>query len=140
MADDTEKLKNIEAMFVQTARGLTAGKDAVTLNGLAPATVFFSDRPRRVVGHLSAQKFVDFWGAGENSFAADPPNAVLCYLGDAGGTPEDTIVVLREPRLNGDYLTYKGSRSSGALFRTRQPQSRCSSIHPGARGSPRWRA
>ena len=76
MSDDIEKqLEDIEALFVQTAREMTTDGDKVTFHGLSPATLFFSDRPQRVVGHLTTQQFVDEWGKGENSFAADPPNA-----------------------------------------------------------------
>ena len=116
MSDDVEKqLEDIEAMFVQTARGLTAGEGTVTFHGLAPATLFFSDRPQRVVGHLSARKFVELWGEGDNSFANDPPNAVVSYLDDTGATPDDTIVVLSEPRLAGDDLTYSVEILEGFL-------------------------
>jgi len=53
MSDDVEKqLQDIEAMFAQTAREMTTDGDRVTFHGLSPATLFFSDRPQRVVGHL----------------------------------------------------------------------------------------
>ncbi len=107
MADDVQKeLADIEAMFVQTARGMTTGTDSVTLHGLGPATLFFSDRPQRVVGHLTSRQFVDEWDKGENSFADDPPNAVLSFLATGDVTPEDAIVVIDNPKLDGDDLTY----------------------------------
>jgi hypothetical protein len=68
-----------------------------------------------VVGHLSARKFVELWGEGDNSFANDPPNAVVSYLDDSGATPDDTIVVLSEPRLAGDDLTYSVEILEGTL-------------------------
>ena len=52
----------------------------LTLPGLAPATLFFADRPERVVGHISAGEFVAQWGEGNNNFAEDPPNAVLSFV------------------------------------------------------------
>ena len=77
MTDDIEKtLEDIQALFAQTAREVTSDGDKVTLHGASPATLYFSDRPQRVVGHLTTQKFVEEWGEGENSFADDPPNAV----------------------------------------------------------------
>jgi hypothetical protein len=69
-----------EALYVQSARGLVSDGVAFTLRGLAPSTLMFSDRPERIVGHLSSAQFVDGWGDGENSFLADPPNAVLSFL------------------------------------------------------------
>src|SRR5664280_87003 len=86
--------------------GGTAEGDQVTFHALTPATLFFSDRPQRVVGHMSAQQFVDEWDKGENSFAADPPNAVISFLDGDDETPADAIVVIKEPRLEGDSITY----------------------------------
>jgi hypothetical protein len=107
MPDDIQKeLEDIEAMFVQVAKSYSADGEKVTFHGLAPATLFFSDRPQRVVGHLTAQQFVDEWGKGENSFAADPPNAVLSFLEAGDEAPEDAIVVLKDPKLEGDQITY----------------------------------
>ena len=62
-------LDSIEALFVQSAHGLTTNNGSVTFHGLAHATLFFADRPQRVVGHLTSRKFVDQWGDGEDSFA-----------------------------------------------------------------------
>jgi hypothetical protein len=116
MSDDIQKeLEDIEAMFVQVARDMTSEGDKVTLRGLAPATLFFSDRPQRVVGHLTAQQFVDEWDKGENSFAADPPNAVISFLAAGDEVPEDAIVVLRDPELDGDTITYGIELLEGSL-------------------------
>lgn len=79
---------------------------SLTLEGIAPSTLFFSDRPDRVVGHVSAQDFVGLWGEGENSFAADPPNAVIAFLASGDAVPDDVVVVLSEPRLDDDRLSY----------------------------------
>ncbi|HUK78926.1 MAG TPA: hypothetical protein VL117_15220 [Thermoleophilia bacterium] len=116
MSDDIEQtLEEIEAMFVQVARGMTIHGDRLTLHGLAPATLYFSDRPQRVVGHLSARQFVDEWDKGENSFAADPPNAVLSFLDADGETPDDAIVVIKNPGLEGDKISYTVQVLEGKL-------------------------
>jgi hypothetical protein len=116
MSDDIEKqLEEIEAMFVQVAREMTMEGGRVRFLGLAPATLFFSDRPRHVVGHLSAKQFVDEWDKGENSFAADPPNAVISFLDANGETPEDAIVVLKQPQLEGNSITYSVDILEGSL-------------------------
>ena len=116
MSDDIEQtLEEIEAMFVQVARGMTIDGDRLTLHGLAPATLYFSDRPQRVVGHLSAQQFVEEWDKGENSFAADPPNAVLSFLDADGETPDDAIVVIKNPGLEGDRISYTVQVLEGSL-------------------------
>jgi hypothetical protein len=116
MSEATEpKIDMIEAMFVQSAHELTSGNDTLTLHGIAPSTLFFSDRPQRVVGHLTSRKFVNQWGVGENSFAEDPPNAVVSFLAEGDAVPEDVTMVLREPRLIEQALTYKVEVLDGKL-------------------------
>jgi hypothetical protein len=116
MTDDIEKrLEAIEAMFAQTAREMTTDGDRVTFHGVSPSTLYFSDRPQRVVGHLTSKQFVDLWGEGENSFAVDPPNAVIAFLSDDDEAPEDAIVVLKDPGLEGDKVTYTVKVLEGSL-------------------------
>ncbi len=109
MSENTEpQVENIEALFVQSAHGRTSSEGTVTFHGLAHSTLFFADRPQRVVGHLHSRKFVDQWGEGENSFAED-----LLENGDA--VPEEVTVTLRDPQLEGDTLTYKIDVLDGTL-------------------------
>jgi len=116
MSDDIEKqLAGIEAMFVQVARDFSKDGDKVTFHGLSPATLFFSDRPQRVVGHLTAEQFVGEWDKGENSFAEDPPNGVISFLETGDEAPEDAIVVLKDPALDGDSITYSVELLEGSL-------------------------
>ena len=115
MTDIEETLEDIEALFAQTARAMTTAGDKVTFHGLSPATLYFSDRPQRVVGHLTTKKFVEEWGLGENSFAADPPNAVISFVETGDQTPEDAIVVLKDPEMAGDSLTYTVEMLEGSL-------------------------
>ena len=116
MSEQTEQqIDQIEALFVQSAHGLTSSAGTVTFHGLAHATLFFADRPQRVVGHLSSRKFVDQWGEGEDSFAEDPPNAVVSFLEDGDETPEEVTMTIRDPHLDGTTLTYKIDILDGAL-------------------------
>jgi hypothetical protein len=95
-----EQLETEESMFVQTAQGIDRARGTLTLRGVTPSTLYFSDRPERVVGHMTTADFVDLWAIGENSFEADPPNAVLAFLEPGGDVPEDAVVVLRAPNLD----------------------------------------
>ena len=97
----------IEAMFVQLAHGLTNEDNRVTLHGLAHSTLFFADRPQRVVGHVNTATFVNEWGMGENNFAEDPPNAVLSFTETGDTIPEEATVVLRNPQYLDDALSYQ---------------------------------
>ena len=116
MSENTEpNVENIEAMFVQSASGLTSSDGSMMFHGLAHSTLFFADRPERVVGHLHSRKFVEQWGEGENSFADDPPNAVVSFLEDGDTVPEEVTVVLHDPQLDGNTLTYKVEVLDGTL-------------------------
>jgi len=110
-----ERLEDIEALFVQTAASMTSEGERLVLKGLSPSTLYFSDRPEREIGHMSTNAFVDYWGEGENSFASNPPNAVLSFAEPGDRPPEDVVVVLREPRLEGDQLSYEIKTLDGNL-------------------------
>jgi hypothetical protein len=103
VADEAPEL--IQEMFVQLARGVTGKADTLMLDGIAPTTLYFSDRPERVVGHMTTAQFLDQWTVGPDSFESDPPNGVLSFA-DESGQLEDTVVVLRSPSLEGDSLRY----------------------------------
>jgi hypothetical protein len=109
------EVENIEAMFVQCASGLTSSNSSVTFHGPAYSTLFFADRPERVVGHLHTRKFVDQWGEGENSFAEDPPNAVVSFLESGDTVPEEVTLELSDPHLTDETLTYTVKVLDGTL-------------------------
>lgn len=113
--NDQPQPDNIEAMFVQLAHGLTSHAHSLTLKGIGPSTLFFADRPQRVVGHVSSKKFVNEWDQGENSFAEDPPNAVVSFLKDDDTAPEEATLVLSNPRLRENALTYTVEVLEGQL-------------------------
>ncbi len=96
----------IEEMFVHVARGAQSADGMLTLTGVAPTTLYFSDRPEHVVGHMTNEQFVDQWTVGDNSFASDPPNAVLSFVETGDDRPDDCVVVLTNPQLDGDSIRY----------------------------------
>jgi hypothetical protein len=108
-------VERIDALFVQSATAFTSGHGTLTLHGLTSSTVYFADRPRREIGHLPSRRFVELWDCGVNSFAVDPPDAVLSFLDEDDDAPDDAVVVLREPRLIGDDLTYRVDLLEGTL-------------------------
>ncbi len=121
---DEKQIAELEAeqsMFVQTAHGITSDGGTLTLHGITPSTLYFSDRPQRVVGHMSTTDFVDLWDEGDNSFEADPPNAVLAFLQPDDETPEDAVVVIQEPRLNDGELSYSIEVLDGKVPATTGP-------------------
>ena len=62
-----EQLETEESMFVQTAQGIDSNGQTLTLRGITPSTLYFSDRPKRVVGHMTTGDFVDLWAIGDNT-------------------------------------------------------------------------
>ncbi len=100
----TARPDEIEALFVQTASGMSYADGVLTLHGLTPTALMFSDRPDRVTGHIPSGEFIDSWGQGDDSFASNPPNAVLSIF--QSDHVQDVVVVLTHPELSGTTLTY----------------------------------
>ena len=93
-----------EFLLVQSAGASSLEGGVLRLSGVNPSTVFFSDRPERIAGHVPTEQVVLSWGDGDDSFAADPPNATLSIL--AGAEPQEIVVVLTSPRLEDGDLVY----------------------------------
>ena len=113
MTDDIEEqLAEMSAMFVQTAHEMTFDGERLTLHGLTPATLFFSDRPERVVGHLTPRQFVELVGAPEQlQFGRDklellPRYCMECDVRFAchGGCPKDRFVAAPDGQAGLNYL------------------------------------
>ena len=102
----TDDTVMVEEMFVQIARSVTSDQSTLTLQDVSPSTLYFSDRPERVVGHMTTGQFVEQWAEGPNSFLEDPPNAVLSYVEVGDDIPSDAVVVLRDPVASGSSLSY----------------------------------
>ena len=93
-------------LFVQNAKGVVFDKGTISLKGVSPATLFFSDRPMRIAGHYTTEEFVQMWGEGKDSFKSDPPNATLSIFQEDRDKLTDVVVKLSNPKLEGDDLTY----------------------------------
>ncbi len=102
---EAESSGEADFLFVQNARAIAHAHGRLTLIGVNPVTVMFSDRPERIAGHMQTSRFVPFWGEGDDSFLKDPPNATLSFLEDK--EMADAVVVLRDPLLEGEELSYK---------------------------------
>ena len=96
----------VEWLFVQNASAVTLEEGVLTLKGINPSTVFFSDRPERLAGLGATTEFVTYWstGGGSDNFKSDPPNAVLSIVTD--DSVDDIALTLMNPRLDGDTLIY----------------------------------
>ena len=104
-----ESDKTCNALFVHSAQNVSLTGTTLTMKGASPSVIFFCDRPIRVAGHLSIAEFIRSVTQGEDSFAADPPNAVVSIA--SGDKVTDVVVVLTSrPAVQGDQLTYTDIR------------------------------
>ena len=110
-----EQPTTADFLFVQTSKGVTFDKAAnqITLVGVTPMTLFFTDRPERIAGNMRTTAFIPFWSEGKNSFKSDPPNADISIL--EGNTLNQIVVELQDPMLKGEDLTYNVKVLQGEL-------------------------
>jgi len=94
----------VDVLFVQNAKNVSFDNGKVTLRGVDPVTVCFTDRPARMAGHMQTSKFIPLWSQGKDSFLKDNPNATLSVF--SGDNVSDLVVELSNPQLSGNDLTY----------------------------------
>jgi hypothetical protein len=107
----------VQLMFVQTADDFKADGKTLRLVNVGKQTLYFSDRPARVAGHLTMPAYLDEWTAraGPNNFAKDPPNATLSVY--EGGKKENvlTVVKISDPVIDGNDLVYRYKLIEGSM-------------------------
>ena len=104
----------VPSLFVLNARGATLQGDTLTLTGVTPSSIIFADRPVRSAGHQPTADVIAEWGSGEDSFTKNPPNATVSVFGK-DGLVKDAVVVLKNPKLEGDKLTFNVQTLEGDL-------------------------
>ncbi len=112
-AGGKQKVKKVDLLFVQNAKGVAFKNGKLVLRGVNPLTVCFADRPERMAGHMPTNKFVPMWSQGKDSFLKDPPNATLSIFD--GDKVVDAVVVLRNPQISGNDLSYEVRVLQGIL-------------------------
>lgn len=106
-AAEEEQGETCNALFVHSARSITMDASTLTMEGVSPTVIYFCDRPIRLAGHLGVQEFLDSVSKGEDSFAADPPNAAVSIM--VGDEVVDLVVTLHQrPTVDGDKMVYSG--------------------------------
>lgn len=98
--------------YIQQAASMAFDGTTLTLSGLAPSTIYFSDRPYRETGQVDTATFLALWDK-DGSFAGDPPNAAVTALSAPNAQP--AVVELSSPELEGDDLKYSVKVLSGEL-------------------------
>ena len=108
-----------QLMFVQSADDfkVDAAKNTFRLVKVNQQTMYFSDRPQRIVGHIKMADYLKEWTAkaGKDNFGADPPNATLSVY--EPGKADNTIVVvtLTNPVVDGADLVYNYKVLNGTM-------------------------
>jgi hypothetical protein len=86
-----------QMMFVQSSEDIRVDPAAGTfrLVKVSQQTIFFSDRPERIAGHIKMTEYLQEWTskAGKDNFGADPPNATISIY--EPGRLENTLVVVK---------------------------------------------
>lgn len=66
--------------------------------------VYFADRPYRISGHISLEKFLRLWDEGVDSFKVDPPTAQLSIYNISGDKHD--ILIITSPNIKGDTISF----------------------------------
>ena len=112
----------VPSMFVLNAKAAKVSGTTLTLDGIAANAIVFADRPVRAAGHVLTAHLLEEWtAAAPDSFAKDPPNATVSVLNKAKGSVADIVVVLRQPKLDGDKLTFEITPIEGDLSQADGP-------------------
>jgi hypothetical protein len=97
-----------QLMFVQSAEDLRVdtARSTLRLVKVNPQTVYFSDRPNRIAGHLRMADYLKTWKEGRDNFGADPPNATLSVYEPGSAEPRLVVVTLMKPVVDDADLVY----------------------------------
>ncbi len=109
-------------MFVQSAEDLKVdpAKSTFRLVKVNQQTLYFSDRPKRIAGHVKMPAYLAEWtrAGGADNFASDPPNATLSVY--ESGQPDNTVAVVEisHPVVDGNDLVYTYKVIEGTMPKT----------------------
>lgn len=115
----TASSDKVQLMFVQIAEDVKVDPAAGTfrLVKVNQQTLYFSDRPQRIAGHISMSDYLKEWTAqaGKDNFKADPPNAVLSVYEPGQRDNTLAVVEIMNPVVNGADLVYSYRVIEGKL-------------------------
>lgn len=107
----------IQLMFVQSSESLKADDKTLRLVNVSPQTIYFTDRPVRMAGHITLPAYMKEWtaAAGPDNFSKDPPNATLSVY-EAGAKENSlTVVEISHPVIDGKDLVYRYKLLEGKM-------------------------
>jgi hypothetical protein len=120
------KANVVPSLIVMNARGATLQDGKLTLTGVAPNSIIFSDRPVRSAGHALTAHLLEEWSptsADSDNFAKNPPNATISVFSKDGSGVRDAVIVMKNPKMDGDKLTFDVNVLEGDLTGADGPAS-----------------
>jgi hypothetical protein len=115
------RTKMVPSLIVMNSDGAKLNGNTLTLTGISTNSIMFADRPVRSAGHALTAHLLKEWTPDSGSFAKDPPNATVSVLTRDGAQVEDAVVVLKDPKLSGDTLTFNVEVLEGKLAKADGP-------------------
>jgi len=116
-AQTKQEVQKAQLMFVQTADDIRTDDKTLRLVNFGKQTLYFSDRPVRIAGHIAMPIYLDEWKAeeGPDNFSKDPPNATLSVY--EPGHSENTLAVVEisHPVVDGNDLVYEYRLIEGTM-------------------------
>jgi hypothetical protein len=101
--------------YVQVAGRAVFDGSSLTLLELAPATVFFTERPGIAVGYLPTGPFLDRWYAEVSGARTRAVSAVLSFLDPDVARAPETGLLVSLPRIRGTGVEYQARVVVGDL-------------------------
>ena len=106
-------------MFVQIADDVKVDTAAKTFHlvNVNQQTLYFTDRPVRMAGHIKMADYLEEWTAkaGKDNFGQDPPNAVLSIYEPGQADNTTAVVEITKPQIDGADLIYNYKLIKGSL-------------------------
>jgi hypothetical protein len=100
---------NATYLFVMHSENGYLKDSELFLGNVGPNTLYFSDRPYRIAGHMETKKFLNTWGYDtEESFDNVPPNVVISFK--KGDKFVDMTVEISTPELDGSDVIFNVKR------------------------------
>jgi hypothetical protein len=110
------KTEIVPSLIVMTSDGASLEGTTLTLSGISTNAIMFADRPVRSAGHALTAHLLEEWDPGKKGgFAADPPNATVSVFSKDASTVADAVLVLKDPKMSGENLTFNVEVLEGSL-------------------------
>lgn len=102
-------------LFIQVAGACVVAHHRLTVQDLAPTTIWLLEDPSLRVGHLSTGTFLDLWWDPRSGLGDSALPAALGQADPGAQRFPDPHLMLRSPRISGSGIQYDIEGSTGEL-------------------------